>query len=187
MSVNRAVEDSPPPPARRPLRPWRLLAALVVLAMLVAAVAGGLLAWDEARTSRLQAREIARYAAGLDYTRIAGPSDAIRFPPHGPFDQRLGYTELPRFAERLQARGFALTEQVRFSAALIEHVDRGLFPPYPEKTRAGLDVFDCRARPLYGFRYPSVATRASRTYRRSSPRPCSSSRTATCSTRRGPP
>ena len=154
MSVNRAAENPPPPPARRPLRPWRLLAALIVLALLVAAVAGGLLAWDEVRTSRLQAREIARYAAGLDYTRIAGPSEAIRFPPHGPFDQRLGYTELPRFAERLQARGFALTEQVRFNAALIEHVDRGLFPPYAEKARAGLDVFDCRAQPLYAFRYP---------------------------------
>ncbi|MHB1375139.1 MAG: transglycosylase domain-containing protein [Thauera sp.] len=122
--------------------------------MLVAAVAGGLLAWDEMRTSRLQAREIARYAAGLDYALVAGPSDAIRFPSHGPFDQRLGYTELPRFAERLQARGFALTEQVRFNAALIEHVDRGLFPPYAEKARAGLDVFDCRAQPLYAFRYP---------------------------------
>ena len=117
-------------------------------------VAGGLLLWHELNTSRLQAREIARYAARLDYQRVAGPSDAIRFPAHGPFDQRLGYTELPRFAERLQARGFALTEQVRFNDALIEHVEHGLFPPYAEKTRAGLDVFDCRAQPLYGFRYP---------------------------------
>ena len=38
--------------------------------------------------------------------------------------------------------------------ALVEHVERGLFPPYAEKTRAGLDVFDCRGEPLYGFRYP---------------------------------
>ena len=38
--------------------------------------------------------------------------------------------------------------------ALIEHVEHGLFPPYAEKTRAGVDVFDCRAQPLYGFRYP---------------------------------
>jgi membrane peptidoglycan carboxypeptidase len=142
------------PPGRRPLRPWRLLAAVIVVVLLVAIVAGGLLLWHELNTSRLQAREIARYAARLDYQRVAGPSDAIRFPPHGPFDQRLGYTALPRFAERLQARGFALTEQVRFNDALIEHVEHGLFPPYAEKTRAGLDVFDCRAQPLYGFRYP---------------------------------
>ena len=84
------------PPGRRPLRPWRLLAAVIVIALLVTSVAGGLLLWHELTTSRLQAREIARYAARLDYQRVAGPSDAIRFPAHGPFDQRLGYTELPR-------------------------------------------------------------------------------------------
>jgi hypothetical protein len=70
------------------LRPWRLLAAVIVIALLVTSVAGGLLLWHELNTSRLQAREIARYAARLDYQRVAGPSDAIRFPAHGPFDQR---------------------------------------------------------------------------------------------------
>ena len=124
------------------------------VALLVASVAGGLLLWHESATSRLQARELARYAARLDYALVAGPSEAIRFPAHGPFDRRLGYTELARFAERLQARGFALVEQVRFDDALLAHVERGLFPPYAEKTRAGLDVFDCRGEPLYGFRYP---------------------------------
>ncbi|WP_454458274.1 transglycosylase domain-containing protein [Thauera phenylacetica] len=141
------------PSGRRP-RPWRVLGGAVFVALLVASVAGGLLLWHEAGTSRLQARELARYAARLDYALLAGPSAAIRFPGHGPFDQRLGYTELARFSERLQARGFALVEQVRFNDALIEHVERGLFPPYTEKTRAGLDVFDCRGEPLYGFRYP---------------------------------
>ncbi|TXH37197.1 MAG: penicillin-binding protein, partial [Burkholderiaceae bacterium] len=154
MSVNRAVERPPPPPASRSFRPWRLLAAAIAVAVLVAVVAGGLLLWHEAGTSRLQARELARYAARLDYALLAGPSDAIRFPLHGPFDRRLGYTDLAHFAERLQARGFALVEQVRFNDALVEHVERGLFPPYAEKTRAGLDVFDCRGEPLYGFRYP---------------------------------
>ena len=78
----------------------------------------------------------------------------MRYPQHGPFDQRLGYTELPRFIERLEARGFELTAQTRFSPDLIDYVDRGLFPPYREKTRTGLDVLDCRAGPLYDFRYP---------------------------------
>jgi hypothetical protein len=154
--------------------------------VLVASVAGGLLLWHEVQTSRLQARALARYAAGLDYAVVSGPSAAIRYPAHGPFDQRLGYTELPRFAERLQARGFALTGQVRFNAAMLAHVERGLFPPYAEKTRAGLDVFDCCGAALYGFRYPTAAMRASRRCRPSWPRPCSSSRTATCSMRRGP-
>ncbi|ENO87195.1 transglycosylase domain-containing protein [Thauera aminoaromatica] len=142
-----------PSVGRRP-RPWRVLGVAICVALLVASVAGGLLLWHEAGTSRLQARALARYAARLDYALLAGPSAAIRFPAHGPFDQRLGYTELARFSERLQARGFALVEQVRFDDALLAHVERGLFPPYAEKTRAGLDVFDCRGEPLYGFRYP---------------------------------
>ncbi|WP_370701708.1 transglycosylase domain-containing protein [Thauera phenylacetica] len=148
-----APEALPAPPGRR-LRPWRVLGVAVFVALLVASVAGGLLLRHEAATSRLQARELARYAARLDYALVAGPSEAIRFPAHGPFDRRLGYTELARFSERLQARGFALVEQVRFDDALLAHVERGLFPPYAEKTRAGLDVFDCRGEPLYGFRYP---------------------------------
>ena len=148
-----APEALPAPPGRR-LHPRQVLGAAVFVALLVASVAGGLLLWHESATSRLQARELARYAARLDYALVAGPSEAIRFPAHGPFDRRLGYTELARFAERLQARGFALVEQVRFDDALLAHVERGLFPPYAEKTRAGLDVFDCRGEPLYGFRYP---------------------------------
>ncbi|MFU2489026.1 transglycosylase domain-containing protein [Thauera sp. WH-1] len=142
------------PPARRPFRFWRLLAALTVVLLLVAVVAGGLLISHELKTSRLQAREIARYAARLDYERVAGPSTAVVYPNHGPFDQRLGYTELPRFIERLGARGFELTAQTRFSDALLDYVGHGLFPPYREKARAGLDVLDCRSDTLYDFRYP---------------------------------
>jgi hypothetical protein len=153
MSVNRAVERPPPPPASRSFRPWRLLAAAIAVAVLVAVVAGGLLLWHEAGTSRLQARELARYAARLDYALLAGPSEAIRFPLHGPFDQRMGYTELPRFAERLTDRGYALTEQARFSKRY-SSTGHGLFAPYREKTRAGLDMADCRGKPLYRFRYP---------------------------------
>ncbi len=152
--MTSAVPNSSPQPVRRAFLSRRVLGAVALASMLVVSVAGGLLLWHEGETSRLQAREIARYAARLDYARMAGASTAIRFPAHGPFDQRLGYTELPRFAERLQARGFALTEQVRFSPALMDYTDRGLFPPYREKTRAGLDVLDCRGERLYGFRYP---------------------------------
>ncbi len=62
------------PSGRRP-RPWRVLGGAVFVALLVASVAGGLLLWHEAETSRLQARELARYAARLDYALLAGPSD----------------------------------------------------------------------------------------------------------------
>ena len=136
------------------MRPLHVLGAAILISVLVALVAGGVLLAHELHNSRLQARLISRHAAQLDYARVAGHSDAVRYPAHGPFDQRLGYTELPRFIERLQARGFALTAQTRFSPALLDYVDQGFSPPYAEKTRAGLDVRDCRGAPLYDFRYP---------------------------------
>ena len=133
---------------------FRLLGIAVFIVLLVAVVAGGMLVVHELRYSRLQAREISRFAQKLDYEFKAGPSDAVRYPAHGPFDQRLGYTELPRFAERLQARGYALTGQTRFSEALLDYVDRGFFPPYREKDQAGLALDGCRGESLYRFRYP---------------------------------
>ncbi|KAB2926550.1 MAG: penicillin-binding protein [Dechloromonas sp.] len=113
-----------------------------------------LLLGDEIRTSRLQALYLARYAAELDYRVLEGASDAIRFPTHGPFDERLGYSDLPQISERLIAHGYRLTRQARHSAALLDYAGRGYFPPYREKAMAGLTVTDCRADTLYRFRYP---------------------------------
>ena len=76
--VPNPAPSSALPPAPRLFRPWRVLAAVVFLAVLVASVAGGLLLWHEVQTSRLQARALARYAAGLDYAVVSGPSAAIR-------------------------------------------------------------------------------------------------------------
>lgn len=44
----------------------------------------GIVVLHEAHTSRLQARELARYAATLDYEVRQGPSEAILFPADGP-------------------------------------------------------------------------------------------------------
>ncbi|NMG75360.1 glycosyl transferase family 51 [Aromatoleum diolicum] len=111
-------------------------------------------AFFESQSSWLQAREIPRYAAKLEYTLQSGPSDAIRFPEHGPFDERLGYTRLPHFVERLGTRDFAVESQVRFADALLDYTARGYFPSYREKTRAGLDVRDAHDESLYETRYP---------------------------------
>lgn len=115
---------------------------------------GALLLTDEIRHSRLQAFYLARYAGELNYQLLEGASDAIRFPTHGPFDQRLGYSELPRFSERLTAHGYRLTRQAKHPETLMDYTGRGYFPPYREKTAAGLTVNDCRDERLYGFRYP---------------------------------
>src|SRR5512145_1883050 len=99
-------------------RRWRRpLAGLLLLLLLV----GGLLIANEVKTSHFQASYLANYAAGLDYRLVDGASDAIRFPAHGPFDQRMGYTELPQTIERLGSRGFVLKQQARFSGKLMDY------------------------------------------------------------------
>ncbi|HRP98520.1 MAG TPA: transglycosylase domain-containing protein [Rhodocyclaceae bacterium] len=133
---------------RRALK-WSLY-ALALIGVAAAAVAIAV----ELRTSALQARHAVRLATSLDYALASGPSDAIRFPHHGPFDERLGYAQLPRFAARLGARGFAIERQVRFSPQLLAYTELGLFPPYREKTHAGLHIDADRGEPLYRFGYP---------------------------------
>ncbi|MCW8195890.1 penicillin-binding protein [Proteobacteria bacterium 005FR1] len=123
-------------------------------AALTAVAAGGCLAVYEARTSSLQAHYLSRYAADLSWQAGEGVSDAIRFPQQGPFNERLGYTQLPRMLSQLESKEFVIDRQARFSPALLAYTERGLFPPYREKVRAGLIVNDCRAEPLYQFVYP---------------------------------
>jgi membrane peptidoglycan carboxypeptidase len=136
-------------------RGWRpsLRGVLIGGALLVGAGVGGLLAY-EAHSSRLQARFLTRYAAGLDHQTAPGASDALRFPTHGPFDQRLGYTAIPDVVARLAPRGFVVTEQARQSPELRDYMDRGFYAPFSEKSRAGLTVLDCHRETVYSFRYP---------------------------------
>ncbi|MFQ5757085.1 MAG: transglycosylase domain-containing protein [Acidiferrobacterales bacterium] len=108
----------------------------------------------EMQSSTIQAHELANLSRALSFAVEPGPSPTVRFPSAGPYDQRLGYTQLPDFLERLRARGFAIKRQTRFSPALLALADRGLFPPYREKDQAGLSILDGSDRPLFAARYP---------------------------------
>lgn len=138
-----------PPARRRHLGLWLLLVA----ALMASALATLLVA--EARTSRLQSQELSRYAAQLTWRVLPGRSEAIHFPRHGPFNERLGYTRLPLFQSRLLERDFRVERQARLSPALLEYADRGFFPPYAEKSRAGLTLESCTGDTLYAFRHPT--------------------------------
>ena len=128
----------------------RITVVLVLLGLTGAAV----FLYHEVDQSRVQASELHRWASRLRHDMAEGPSDRIRFPTHGPFDQRLGYTRIPAFTARLTERGFEIARQSRHSDALLNYEDRGLFPPYSEKSQAGLTVLDCQREPIYAFRYP---------------------------------
>nr|WP_083700844.1 transglycosylase domain-containing protein [Halomonas sp. 1513] len=139
-----------PQPVRRRHRLRNSL--LIVMALISISLASLLVA--EARTSHFQAQELSRFAGTLTYTLSPGPSERIVFPQYGPFDIRLGYTRLPQFEARLRASDFVVERQARFSPALLDYTQRGFFPPYAEKTRAGLTLEECRGETLYAFRHP---------------------------------
>ncbi len=128
-----------------------LIAVVLALATLV-----------EVRTSAVQALVLSRAAAWLTYRVEAGPSKAIRFPRTGPYDERLGYTRLAGFVERLEGAGYRVERQARLSPGLDRLAAWGVALPYREKTRAGLAVLDREEKPLYATRYPEAGLRALR-------------------------
>jgi len=43
---------------------------------------------------------LSRWAADMKFKVQPGPSEDIRFPKSGPYDERLGYAQLPSFIAR---------------------------------------------------------------------------------------
>ena len=148
--TERMEEASSPKKNRRAGHGWRAFWLLLLIIVVVV----GLAVAKEMRTARFQAKELSRYAASLGYSVQPGPSDAIVYPGAGPFDRRLGYSALGEFLPRLLKRDYVIQAQARFSPGLMSYVNNGFFVPYPEKIQAGLTITDCRAAPLYQFKYP---------------------------------
>jgi membrane peptidoglycan carboxypeptidase len=155
VESSKPAVDKAAPPA--PKRGWRLLrlAARTLIAAVVLSVASTALFFNrEARTSHLQADYLTELGQELDFRVGPGASDSIRFPSHGPYDQRLGYADMPEYLRRLGDRGYAIVEQARASPRLLQLQDFGLFPAYAEKAQAGLSILDCTGEPIFRVRYP---------------------------------
>ena len=103
----------------------------------------------ELRGSRLQSRYLTARAQTLTFGLKAGPSASIHFPADAPYDHRMGYSRLPALVDLLAGRGFDVEAQGEFSPALLRLTKWGLFPPYREKSRAGLRVLDHRGEELF--------------------------------------
>jgi membrane peptidoglycan carboxypeptidase len=128
---------------------WTLAALLFLTLVGIAVVVK-----NEVRTSHRQAAWLNGIAPDLHYELKPGPSTTIRFPGVGPFDERLGYHQLPELIQRLGSQDFAVTAQARMPRKMLDYVDAGLFAPYREKAQAGLELRDCRGQPLAVMRYP---------------------------------
>lgn len=143
-----AIRLAPPAGLRR----WARRAAVAAVVL----VAVGVAAWlviGELRSSRLQAGFLSELAAELNFKVEAGPGATLPAPA-GPYDERLGYNQMPAFAERLVQHGFTVAEQARPSPRMVRMAELGLFPMYREKAQGGLSLLDCRGESLYSVRYP---------------------------------
>jgi membrane peptidoglycan carboxypeptidase len=144
-----------PTPVRRTAQPSArgskvFYAVLIVLGILVLSYA----VYGEFQASRLQARYFSGLARDMKFVVEPGASASIRYPQAGPYDQRLGYSELPVFLKRLQAKGYEVDSQARVTHKLASLIESGYAPPYGEKMQAGLKVLDCREEALFDFNYP---------------------------------
>jgi membrane peptidoglycan carboxypeptidase len=126
-------------------------ATLVALIALIAAAIG--LAY-ELRTSTLQSRYLTKVAQRATFTLGAGPAGDVWYPSFGPYDERLGYTRIPRITDNLVQNDFSITEQARQSKELLSITSKGLYPPYPEKTKAGLTILDRNNTTIYSSYRP---------------------------------
>ena len=134
-----------------------LLSAIKTLRWLVLFSVAVLLAWAvsaETRTSYLQSQIFSRLGEKMTYRVTSGPNDTILFPKSGPYDERLGYAEMPAFVRALEKAHFAVTGQAQWSPELRHFVAGGGYAPYHEKPRAGLQLFDSDGKPLYLATYP---------------------------------
>lgn len=140
----------------RPRLDWRpgLIGRLVIGVSLLTIIGMVIFAAHEIKTSREQARHISRITKDLTWEVEPGASDAIRFPDDGPYDLRHGYTQIPDFVDKATARGFTVEAQSRWSQRMRDITDRGLFPIYWEKTRAGLMLMADDEQPIYDARRP---------------------------------
>lgn len=134
-------------------RKRRRVIKLAVLAALVLAVAAWFVA-RELRTSSWQAHHFAQLAQSQTFPVKPGPNGSARFPNSGPYDERLGYHDLPKFLDRLRARGYIVAQQAVPSNDMVAWMDRGMNAPYHEKDQAGLELLDVEGRPIYRVRHP---------------------------------
>ncbi|HXX35456.1 MAG TPA: transglycosylase domain-containing protein [Thermodesulfobacteriota bacterium] len=129
----------------------RLLRGIAIL--VVALILGGLAA-AEFKASYLGAQFLARVAHKLSFSIEPGPNSSLRFPQQGPYDKRLGYTQLPDFIKSLTAQEYRIEAQARASFGLNKAMDWGLYPTFREKGQAGLKIFSEDGRPLFDAQYP---------------------------------
>ena len=144
---------SEPAAARRRGRSWSLIALVWTARLVVVALIGGGL-YLEGRTSFFQSYVLARVIGHPTFGVGEGANAELRFPATGPYDERLGYAQLPSYIDSLGRRHFDIERQARLSPEMARLVGLGGYPIYQEKDRAGLRLLDRSGNDLYAASYP---------------------------------
>ena len=122
--------------------------SMVILGALVCVLA------LELAFSPIQALLFTRLTDGFGVSVEPGPHPTAYYPDSGPYDERLGYTQIPAFLRSFEEQGYKVERQARLSPGLKSFVDLGGFPVYAEKSQAGLSIYDSSSRELYRARHP---------------------------------
>jgi membrane peptidoglycan carboxypeptidase len=109
----------------------------------------------EVRSAPIESHLLSGLDRRLAFRLEPGPSPALERPADGPYDQRLGFSSLSEFTNRLQQGEFAITAQTRVPRLARFLARLGLSEIYHEKSQAGLRVTDREGTPLFETRYPA--------------------------------
>src|SRR5688500_19254821 len=127
-----------------------------VLVLLLAAFAiAAFVFYLEVQNSTHQARQLSKLADDLRWEMKSGPNDDLHLLQAGPYDVRLGYSRLPIMLQHLAKHGSQVHAQARVSPRMKELVCQGLFIPYREKSRAGLEITAADGQTLYRAMFPA--------------------------------
>lgn len=110
--------------------------------------------WIEFRQSPLQAQLFSRYARSASWEMQAGADAELWLPQSGPYDIRLGYSQMKGMLPRLTGAGYDVAAQARQSDGFQEIARLGYYPIYREKAQAGLTLLDRNGVELYASRFP---------------------------------
>ena len=109
---------------------WVIYWLIVVLTIVLAGI--------EISSSFFEARLFSAVDRRLTYSLRPGPSGEMGMPAAGPYDQRLGFSDIADFTKRLESRQFEVEAQARTSATSRSLSRLGIFPIYHEPSQAGL-------------------------------------------------
>ena len=111
-------------------------------------------AYDEIRTSSLQAQWLSWYGQHISFAMEPNANPDQHYPKFGPYNDRLGYSYLPFYIKALRADDFTVAAQMRASSTYTELLKHGFYPIYHPKTVSGLTMYGSDGEKIYATAYP---------------------------------